>query len=118
MGVVTTVYSMPPNLMRKIRKDNDNLANLLEPEDENLRWKVETYDFDTIIESLIQILRESGYQKTAKRIDCENYFYSDNGTLEYNGYDIWAIPPSQVRTMAKDLETATFEELKTKGLGG
>lgn len=45
MGVVTTVYSVPSNLMQKIRKDN-NRANILEPDDDLPLWKVESYDFD------------------------------------------------------------------------
>ena len=53
---------------------------------------------------------------TAKNLDCESFFYSDKGTLEYDGYDVWAIPPSQVKAMAKELESVNFSGLTTAGL--
>ncbi|MBX7172326.1 MAG: YfbM family protein [Pyrinomonadaceae bacterium] len=117
MGVITTAYSIPPNLMRKIRADNDNLAFILEPEDENPNWKVEDYDFDKAIEELISFLQEFGYKKTAEKINCETYFYSDSKNyLDYDGYDIWIIPPSQVKSMFDELKNATLSELKKKGV--
>jgi hypothetical protein len=116
MGVITTAYSIPLNLMRKIRSDNDNLVYLLDPEVENVRWKVEKYGFDTGVEVIISILREVGCEKTAKNIDCENYFYSDNSSyLDYDDYDIWIIPPSQVKAMLKELEKVNVKELIAKG---
>ena len=117
MGVLTTAYSIPPNLMRKIRSDNDNLTYLLDPEDENVRWKVEEYGFDTGVEVIIRILREAGCEKSAKNIDCETYFYSDNSSyLDYDGYDMWIVPPAQVKAMFKELEKVKVEELQAKGI--
>ena len=79
MGVITQAYSIPPKLMRKIRTDHDNLSYIVEADDdENPDWKVENYDFDTGIEETITILCVAGCEKTAKKIDCENYFYSDS----------------------------------------
>lgn len=117
MGVITTAYSIPPPMMRKIRADNDNLAYIFgECEDENEGWKVESFDFDKGIEETISVLREADCPKTAQKIDCENYFYSDNSSyLDYDGYDVWTIPPSQVKAMLKELEKANVEELKAKG---
>lgn len=114
MGVITTAYSIPPKMMRKIRANNDNLGYIFESEDEN--WKVKSYDFDKTIEETVSILREAGCKKTAKNIDCENYFYSDDSSyFDYDGYDIWTIPPSQVKSMLNELENVDVEKLKSKG---
>ncbi|HRH45125.1 MAG TPA: DUF1877 family protein [Pyrinomonadaceae bacterium] len=117
MGVITVAYSISPKLMRKIRADNDNLAYIFgDCEDENEAWKVESYDFDKGIEEIISILHEADCKKTAKNIDCENYFYSDNSSyLDYDGYDVWTIPPSKVKAMLKELEKVNVTELKNKG---
>lgn len=116
MGVITTAYSTPTNLMRKVRADNDNLAYVLGECEEDERWKLESYDFDTGIEVIISILREAGCEKTAKRFNCENYFYSDDSSyIDYDGNDIWTIPPSQVKTMLKELEKVNIDELISKG---
>ncbi len=117
MGVITTAYSIPPKLMRKIRADNNNLVYVFGDCEEEIEiWKLESYDFDKAIEETISILREAGCKKTAQMIDCENFFYSDNSSyLDYNGYDVWTIPPSKVKAMAKELEKANFEELIAKG---
>jgi hypothetical protein len=124
MGVCTTAYSIPPKMMRKIRANNDNLGYVFDyiededgifgaGEDKSKIWEVESYDFDTVIETYITIFRESGYKKTARNIDSE---YADLDAFDYGGYDIWAIPPSGVKVMCKELENVTFEVLKTKEL--
>lgn len=116
MGVITTAYSIPATLMRKVRADNDNLAYVVGECEEDERWKLESFDFDKGIEETISILREAGCEKTAKKFDCENYFYSDNSSyIEYDGYDVWTIPPLQVKTMLKELEKVNIEELQAKG---
>jgi hypothetical protein len=124
MGVNTTAYAISPKMMRKVRADNDNLAYVFDyfededgifgaGEDKSKVWEVESYDFDTGIETYIDIFREAGFTKTAKNIDCE---YADLDAFDYGGYDIWAIPPSGVKAMCKELENATFEVLKAKEL--
>jgi hypothetical protein len=124
MGVCTTAYSIPPKMMRKIRTNNDNLAYVFDyfedddgifgaGEDKSKIWEVESYDFDTVIETYIDIFREAGFTKTAKNIDSGN---EDLDEFDFAGYDIWAIPPSGVKAMCKELENATFEVLKAQKL--
>lgn len=114
MGVVTTAYSILPKTMRKIRADNDYLEHVFEGGD--LNREIESYDFDTIIEPWISILREMGYKKTAENIDFERYFSDSQNCLDYDGYDIWIISPSKVKAMAEEIQNAVFTELKNKGL--
>lgn len=124
MGVTTTAYSIPPKMMRKIRADNENLAYIFDyfededgifgaGEDKSKLWEIESYDFNKGIETYISIFRYSGFEKTARNVDSE---YADLETFDYGGYDIWAIPPSGLKAMCKELEKTTFEALKAKEL--
>jgi len=114
MGVVTIAYSVEPKMMKKVRADNEKFAFIFgECEDESEHWEVESYDFDTGIDAYIQIFRGAGFTKTAKSIDSE---YADLDIFDYNGYDIWVIPPSGVKVICKEIEKATFETLKAKEL--
>ena len=114
MGVTTNAYSLEPKMIKKVRADNENIAFILgDCEDESQHWKVESYDFDTSIETYITMMREAGFVKTAKSINCE---YADLDIFDYNGNDLWVIPPSQVKAMCKELENVTFESLKAKKL--
>lgn len=122
MGVLTTAYSIPPEVMTKVRADNENLGYILDyfededgifgaGEDKGKLWEIESYDFDKGIEVYIHIFREAGFTKTARNIDSE---YADLDAFDYGGYDTWLIPPSGVKAMCKELEKATFEVLKAK----
>jgi len=114
MGVNTTAYSIPPKMMRKIKADNDNLGYVFgDCEDENERWEVESYDFDTGVDVFIKIFREADFIKTARNIDSE---YADLDAFDFGGYDIWAVTPAGVKAMCKELENETFEVLKAKNL--
>lgn len=124
MSVNTTTYSIPPKVMRKIKANNENLAYVFDyfededgifgvGEDKTNLWEVESYDFDSQIDVYIKIFREAGFTKTAKNIDSE---YADLDVFDYGGYDIWAIPPSSVKAMCKEIENATLEVLKSKNL--
>jgi hypothetical protein len=119
MGVDSIAYSIPPKMMRKIRADNDNLGYVFgNVEDENEDWQVESFDFGTGIEVFINILREAGYPKTAKKIDCEYYFGSGSRNyLDYDSYNVWIIPPSEVKVTAQELANVTFDGLKS-GIAG
>jgi len=118
MGVITTAYSIPPDMMRKIRANNDKLEFILDTGEEvAARWAVEEYDFDKAIDEKSRILNGCGFVKTAKRFDCESYFYAKGRNyLDYDSYNVWIIPPSEVKAMFKELEHANFEELKATGL--
>jgi len=119
MGVITTAYSIPPSMMRKIRADHDNLAYILDLgiDEEKPKWKIEQFDFDGRIDETHSILRACGYRKAATSLDLENYFYSDGPNyLDYEGYNVWILTPAVVKQVAKELEPATFKELKRVGL--
>ena len=114
MGVTTNAYSLEPKMIKKVRADNENIAFILgDCEIESQHWKVESYDFDKGIETYITIMREAGFVKTAKNIDSE---YADLDIFDYNGNDLWVIPPSQIKAMCRELENVTFESLKAKKL--
>ncbi len=114
MGVMTTVYSVEPKMMKKVRADNENFAFIFGDCDGEIeRWKIESYDFDKGIDTYITIFLEGGFTKTSRNIDSE---YADLDAFDFGGYDIWAIPPSGVKAMCKELENATFEVLKAKNL--
>jgi hypothetical protein len=118
MGVITTAYAIPAPLMRKIRADHDNLAFVLDNGDEeHPKWKVEQFDFDGRIDETHSILRACGYRKAAESLDLENYFYpKGRNYLDYEGYNVWILTPAEIKKVAAELENATFEELKAKGL--
>ncbi len=122
MGVNTTAYSITPKMMKKVRADNENLGYIFDyvededgiygvGEDKSKLWEIESYDFDKGIETYIHIFREAGFTKTARNIDSE---YADLDAFDYGGYDAWAISPSGVKAMCKELANATFEVMKAK----
>lgn len=117
MGVVTTAYSVPPKIMRKIRADNDNLAYVLgyeiKPE-----WEFEEMDFGKHFEEYIIILREAGHHKIYDKIDLESFLYSDDESkfVEYDGYEICFISPSAVKTVVKEFEKVKIDELKADSI--
>lgn len=116
MSVSTLAFSTPPKLVAKIRRNNDLLGKILEPEEVDDLWKVESYDFGTDIESWLQLFRACGFKRCAKNLDGERFFYSERGTLEYDPYDVWVVPPSQVKAMALELKDACLDGMRVKGL--
>lgn len=115
MGVLTTGYSIPPPLMRKIRADNDNLASVLgiDEEENPNRKTVDEYDFDKGFADIIGVLQHCGYEKVYKLLDGEGYFYGDSEHyIEYDGYDIWFVTPAKVKFIVGELETVTLAKIK------
>jgi len=110
MGVCTTVYAVNAKMMRKIKTDNENMAFIVGECEENEAWEVAKYEFDKSIEVFISLLYEANAKKSAKFIDSE---YADLELFDYEPYDIWAISPSKVKMMIKELENITWESLKT-----
>lgn len=110
MGVDTTAYSVPADLVKKIRRNNDLIGGVIEPED---GADFARFDFDSSVEVWVSVLRAAEYKKTAKNIDSEQF---DTGMLDYDGYDMWLVPPSQLKAMLKELEPASWEQLRTAGL--
>lgn len=109
MGVCTTMYAINTTMMKKIKADNENIAFMVGECEKNESWEVTKYDFDKSIEVFINILYVAGAKKSAKLIDSE---YADLDIFEYDSYDIWAITPSKVKMMAKELERINWEILK------
>jgi hypothetical protein len=114
MGVLTTAYSVPPAMMKKIKADHENLGFVFGVvEDGAEAWKCEEFGFDKGFEERIGILGENGCPKTQEALDLE---CADEADPTYDGYDVRAVSPATVKKIAKELASATFEELKTRGL--
>lgn len=110
MGVYTTAYSVPPKTIRKIRRNPENFDLLVgDVESDAAEWKVDTHDFGRVWDETIGILGEGGFVKTRAKLQTEDY-------LDFSGYDVLIFPPSVVRIVAEELETADFETLKATGL--
>lgn len=119
MSVDTIAYSIPPKVMRKIRAENENLDYVFgNSEEEKTEWKFESLDFGKRFDENIYVLRAGGFRKTSKILHLDNYLYSDDKSkfIEYDGYEVVIIKPSQVKTVVKELEKLNFEELKTESL--
>lgn len=104
MGVITTMYSVEPNMMKKVKADNDNLAYITGDCEENDNWEFESFDFDSSIEIYMDIFFNAGAKKSRKLIDSE---CADLGVYEFESYDIWSISPANVKIMVKELEAIT-----------
>jgi hypothetical protein len=118
MSVFSTAYSIPPEMMEKIRADNTHLHPILgifEYEDPSPEF--EAYRFSSRIRETMSILKYAGYEKTAVALDGEGYVF-DKGPnyINYEGLDVWFILPSEIKAISEELEKATFEALKAEGL--
>lgn len=106
MGVVTTIYSIDPDMMKKVEEDNERLAEITGDGQKTENCKVESFDFDSGVDTYINILFNAGAVESRKLIDSE---YADLELFDFNGYNIWVIPPSGIETMLKELEAITSE---------
>jgi len=104
MGVTTTIYSVEPGMMKKVEEDNEKLAYITGDCEENENWKAESFDFDTGVNTYIKIFFNAGAKETRKMIDSE---YVDLDLFDFNGYNIWVLPPSDVQTMMGELDAIT-----------
>ncbi|MFT3980066.1 MAG: hypothetical protein QM687_06315 [Ferruginibacter sp.] len=104
MGVTTTIYSVEPGMMKKVEEDNENLAYITGDCEENENWEVASFDFDSGVDTYINIFFNAGAKESRKLIDSG---YAELGLFDFNGYDIWAIPPSAVEIMQDELEALT-----------
>jgi len=112
MGVLTTAYSVPPAMMKKIKADNDTLGFVV-GDVEGKGWECESFSFDKGFEERIGILGDNGYPKTREALDLESAGEDDPA---YDGYDVRVVSPATLKKIVKELATATFEDLKAKGL--
>jgi hypothetical protein len=116
MGVETIAYSIPPKMMRKIRRNLellDNIFDLEAFENASQDWKFEKFYFSKVWEEIIKIIGNC-YPKTRNRLQTEKYW--DYPDLDPNLSEIWTVTPSVVKAAADELAPATFEELKKRGL--
>lgn len=104
MGVVTTVYSVGPGMMKKVETDNGNIAYITGDCEENEKWELASFDFDSSVDTYISIFFNAGAKECRKLIDSE---YADPDLFDFNGYNIWTVSPSTVETMVEELEALT-----------
>ena len=114
MGVLTTIYSVPVPMMKKIKADHDNLGFLFGVEESGGdAWKCETFECDKGFEERIGILGENGYPKTKEALDLES---ADEEDPSYDGYDVRVVSPATVKKIAKEIASATAAELTKAGV--
>ncbi len=114
MGVLTSIYAVPPPMMKKIRADNENLGFVFgDEETEDKSWKVASYEFDKLFEERLGIYAAAGYKAMQNAFDFED---PADDEPEYGGYDIRVAAPAKVKKIAEEIAKATFAELKTKGV--
>ncbi len=107
MGALTTAYSIPPDVMRKIQGYKKHLEKIFNAE---VGWKVENYGFDKGWEEKIRIIGKC-YPRTRNRLNHQNCW-------KYPDYDVWIVKPKEVQFVANDIAKATFESLKKWVLKG
>jgi hypothetical protein len=101
MSVTTTIYAVGTKMMKKVKADNEKFAFLFGECEEDERWKVESFSFESSVDTYTQIFFNAGAKKSRGLIDSGN---NNLDIFDYNGYDIWVVPPSRVKTMTKELE--------------
>lgn len=110
MGVLTTMYSVPPQMMKKINADNERLAFVTgDAEDEDGgNWKCDSIDFDKHYVEVIGLLNTAGHNKVYKILDVE----SSEGDLELDPYDLLLVKPAKVKKLAELLKGVTPASIK------
>jgi hypothetical protein len=114
MSVTSTLYSVSPVLLRKLRKDNELFAALFgEDEDADATtFKVpslEPIDF----EDTHRLLNCAGFKTLHKTLDFEN---GNDEAYDYDGYDVQVATPAKVKKIAEELARATLAKVRDKGL--
>lgn len=113
MSVTSTLYSVPPRLLKKLREDNELFAALFgEDEDADAEYKVpslEPIDF----EDTHRLLSCAGFKKLHKTLDFEN---GNDEAFDYDGYDVQVATPAKVKKIAEELARATLAKVRDKGL--
>ncbi len=110
MGVETIAYSIPPERVRKMKRNVELLEKLsnyapeVEPD-----WDFENYSFAKGWEETVKIIRAGGFPSFEKKLNHENYWDADD-------YEVWSVTPQAVKKVAEDLKTANFESLKSMAL--
>jgi hypothetical protein len=114
MGVLTSLYSVPAPLMKKIRADNEKLGFVFGDEEaDDDSWKVAAYDFDKQFYDAMSLYKSLGHKTIHAAFNFED---PADDEPEYGGYDIRVAKPAMVKRIAEELSKLTFSELKTRGL--
>lgn len=114
MGVLSSIYSVPPALMKKVRADHEKLGLVFgDEETDDPAWKVERHEFDKTFEERLKILRSAGYKTMYVAFDFES---PADDEPEYGGYDIRVAKPVRVKKIANEIASVTLAELTKKGL--
>lgn len=122
MSVSTKSYSISNEMMNKIKINHENLESILDTgflEEANVvKWEVDSFDYDEYIDEMRYIIGNGGYSKTAEVLYSERSFYTDTNDycFDYKGINIWIIPPDEVKIAAIEIQTASVDELKAKGI--
>ncbi len=107
MGILTTAYSIPPEVMRKIQGYKKHLEKIFQAQKD---WRFESYGFDKGWEEKIRIIGKC-YPRTLNRLNHQNCW-------KYPDYDVWMVKPKEVKFVAGDIARASSESLKKWGLKG
>jgi hypothetical protein len=114
MGVLTTTYAVPPATLKKLYANNELLEFLLGfEESDDPMFEVAEYEYDKAFEDKHMILSVAGYPTMHKTLDFE---LGSDEELDWGGCDIRVATPAIVKTIATELSTATFEEVKARCL--
>jgi hypothetical protein len=101
MGVLTTAYSIPCDVMRKIQGYKKHLEKVFNAKAD---WRFENYGFGKSWEEKIRIIGKC-YPSTRNRLNHQKCWI-------YPDYDVWIVKPKEVQFVANDLSKTTFEGLK------
>lgn len=113
MGVNSTLYSVTPTQLKKLRGDNELFAALVgDDEAADPSWKVPSLDL-SFWEDTHTLLYYAG-SPTAHEV--LNSDYDGDDELEYDPYDIRLATPAKVKKIAGEFAPVTLERLREKGL--
>ncbi|HQU82475.1 MAG TPA: hypothetical protein PKY59_05095 [Pyrinomonadaceae bacterium] len=101
MGVLTTAYSIPPEIMKKIQAYKKHLEKIFHAVE---GWRFDDYGFDKSWEEKIRIIGKC-YPRTRNRLNHQNCW-------KYPDYDVWIVKPKDVKFAADDIANASFVSLK------
>lgn len=113
MSVTSTIYSVPPALLKKLRADNDLFGALFgEDEDAGDEWKIGSYELMDF-EDTHHLLAIAGFSMLKKALDFEK---GNDEAFDYDGWDVQVATPAKVQRIAEQLAKVTLAKLRDKGL--
>jgi hypothetical protein len=113
VSTTSTVHSVPPDLLRKIKKGNELFRFLFgDEETEDAMWKLDRFTF-VDFEDTHGLLHRAGFSALHKTLDFEN---GNDEAFEYEDYDIQVASPAKVKKIAQELAKVTLAVVREKGL--